>query len=344
MGALFYFLVTFCIFYLHNSKIFRIFAQFFVCSMKNSRIISLLILGIYACTACMSMHAQTITRLSPDNHSFISVWGGLGYAGLVPDKKDVGKMNGGGLEVGVGYKLLYNKFLFSVGVDADFAVLKADWEDATFKRNMMDTEGDQFVLNATLSDRMDVAKRMNVNVPILFGAEFNRIYFLAGAKVGLDMYGRDKTTSVLNTSATYERFPKEFEDMENHGLYKNKAVKGEDMKLSLSPKVSGYAELGWRLDNRERHYTYHQRVKMRYYLAVYAEYGLLARAISHQDDSRFDLSQTYSENLEFEVTPEYLSKELAGMKLRDLNIGVKFVANFEMPQKKACVTCNDRKK
>ena len=123
------------------------------------------------------------THLTPEERHFISIDGSVGYASLTNTSSELKSGSGVAANFGVGYRLLYNDFLFSTGVEGYYMLNAQSMSGVQVVVEEKDDEGDRYRLTVDASNGHDVCQSASLNIPFLFGGEFKRFYFLAGPKV-----------------------------------------------------------------------------------------------------------------------------------------------------------------
>ena len=202
-----------------------------------------------------------------DNHRLV-VWGMGGYSSLFENADNVaskGRLGGG---LGIGYEWNRERFLLQTGVD--FSCIGSNWRMESFVHEvpMVDSEGDAFTGRFHFNENHNVNTLGYLNIPLLVGGQFGRFYFLAGGKVGLNVFGTSKVENVVNATALYDEFIGEFEDMPNHGLTEQTVKADYAVQMGLNVAVS--AELGWTwLPAPEK------KSQWIYRLGLVADYGVL---------------------------------------------------------------------
>lgn len=284
------------------------------------------------------------TRLFPDEYHYLSVWGGVGYQTLLNNSNTIKPGPGVAPEIGIGYRYYRNGFILQAGLEGEFAYLTNKLDGVDLKLDMVDTEGDEFIMHAAITDGKDKITAINLNIPILLGCEYKSFYFLAGAKIGINLYGSTYTQSKLATKGEYERYIDWFENMPNHEYENNQIVKSDTYKMKFNiPSVMAHVEIGGRLDRLfpVREQANLLQHKYRCYLAVFADYGLLNVHENKSVGSNLAYTQTAGEPLRFSVVPSMVSEQMLNKKVNPLAVGVKFTFLWELPVKKKCVMCHE---
>ncbi len=281
------------------------------------------------------------TRLTPEKHHFLSVDGSVGYASLQTNAQEINSVAGTALSVGVGYRLFYNSFILSVGVNGQYMYDAVKAQDASLQIGMTDTEGQAFTMLAEASGWKDRCHSVNLNIPVLVGAEVNRFYFMVGPSFCYNVWGQTATEAQLRTRGQYDRYIGIFDDMENHALYARSIESGKQA-LSWNIDLLAHAEIGFRLGEvtKEKGADVPQS-RHRFYIAIYGDYGLINihKAVSQGD--RFGYTESSETGVAFGVTPTMLCQELRSATVHPYSVGVKLTYLFELPQHKHCVICRD---
>jgi len=282
------------------------------------------------------MAAMAGTKLNPDKLHFLTAYGQLGGSTLLNNSGSSVKPGiGVSPAVGVGYRLFYNEFLLQCGAEMQYAYWTNKLTDATTTLDMLDTEDQPFKMTARVHSGKDWVHNMSLVVPLLFGYEHYKFYFLLGPEF---MYSFSSTTasqSLLNTSADYYgRYMDAFENMPNHQLYSGKTTSAEPQKLSLNYTILAHAEVGFRLGEVDRYKGANVYAKnYRLYLSLFADYGVLNIHTNTAKGPVVSYQETL-EGLQFYVMPAMLSNEFLGAKVNPLTVGIKFTAAFELPESK----------
>lgn len=283
------------------------------------------------------------TRLTPEQRHFLSVDGSLGYASLTNNSPELQSGSGMAATIGVGYRLFRNNFLFSTGVEGYYMLNAHSMSDTKLTVDMFDTEGDPFRMMADASDGSDICHSVSVNLPLLFGGEFRRFYFLVGPKLSYNLWGQAESKGILTTRGDYDRYIGEFENMPNH-YFETRPITSGAQKLSWNLDILAHAEIGARLgDVIFLTGADIPKPKHRYYLAFYVDYGLLNIRTSTPSGNRLECVQSdpTTEPPRFVLTPAVMSNEMGDATIHQYSFGIKATILFELPQSKPCVMCKD---
>ena len=190
--------------------------------MKHLTKITLLLLAVFLIVPFSDVDAQKRKRkkekesASKTISSFIDVYGGGGYSALLHGIDGTSVPGGGAGMLGVGYFMKHNSnFNFRAGLEFMYlnSTTRLDDFDYSGKYIYKDQQVQQNMLYFLSSSKYREAQnRMSLNIPIMFGAEINQLYFLAGAKVGLGLLGN---YSMKSDVTTYLVDPTLIDNLEN---------------------------------------------------------------------------------------------------------------------------------
>lgn len=306
--------------------------------------------------------ADRIAKRTVYHH--LAMWGAAGYSGMVENYKplaageidglDVGFRNkfigGGGGLIGFGYQLKYKKFLFKVG--PEFRLFSS--QDRFFYE---DAEGNPGALNQVRTDYASMMQHYTfdkyrenqlvgqIMLPIMFGADFGRYYFLAGAKVGYTLMSnytqRGNLTTTVTDSWAIEDWSEilshniETAKIPEHSLYsgsnKGKNPFGLDVALSaeFGLNLNEFLPDEWQARNEESRFPWHMRV------AAFIDYGLPIMSAKVADN--VPLNYFTGENLNgapMLASNSIHQSQFASSKVNSLLVGVKFTALLQLNKPK----------
>lgn len=310
--------------------------------IPSKRIFCLILLALLGTTM---MFAQTKRQIRDSHIDFIYLTGDMGYHGFLNNYEYLRNGAGVGAELGLGYRMYHNHFIMSVGVEGKYgfaSVLPTD-ETRSFP-NTPDSEGDLMTLNAKINNRKDLIQTLDLQIPVLLGGEWYHFYFMAGAKAGLNAWGSAVTQAKVTTSGTYNRFPTDFEDMPNHQYLTDAPLRSDKQKISFRPQVYATAEIGYRFGELYRvNGADIPKSKYRFYLAAFAEYGLLNMHKTTGTQAAVVPYQTPDGSYSFMVSPAYNSVTYRDAVVNNLMVGLKFTVLFQLPKGKVCVICKEHR-
>lgn len=273
--------------------------------MKNLRYIvlalALLMTGVSVVDAAPKKKKKKSEARYHDMH-LVSFWGGVGYSGMVNNYQggtlynatfDPQFIGGGGGLLGVGYEYHFKKFMLTVGPEFrifssqdNFRFFDADGNTTPLQSLRVEPYGLDYPMTQNYHLRLHESQAVGqVMVPILFGANFDKYYFLAGGKIGYTIFNTWRTAGRLTTTITDElAYDPEWQNILNHYAMSGSAAKHPLMqagngKLPRGLDAAVSAEFGvnvekflseeWNAVNDTRKYPFHMR------LGVFIDYGLI---------------------------------------------------------------------
>ena len=283
---------------------------------------------------------KAYTRLNPEFYHFVSLDGALGYSSLLNNSDSVAPGSGVSIHAGAGYRLFYNNFLFATGVEMHYLYNQYSMNGAKLDLKMLDTEGDPFIYHVDATEGVDYVNSININLPLLFGAEYKRFYFLAGPKFSLNVWNTMQAESQMVATAEYNRYIDIFEDMPNHKLGQYD-IKSPECRADWNLDVIAHFEIGARVGKISFESGADiEKPKHRVYLALYADYGLFNLNQSAQG-YRLGYEQASGQPLNIYLTPALMSKEFSNMRVNQLSVGIKATVLLELPKHGPCVICKE---
>ena len=257
-------------------------------------------------------------------------------AGTLNQSNALQQLKGGpGVGLDVTYNLEYGHFLFETGLDFRFL-------NSTSAYGFQATRLDR-TYGATYTYLFDNLREMRnmleIGIPVMFGAQFSRYYFLLGAKVhyGLPMgYSHKGQYDITVDDPAYI-------DPYGMGIYDLNGQTNQKMSFK-QPDISLAAEVGLDLDEwlqaqpdkkakkakvKPGERLPFGRQNIHYRVALFAEYGVLnTNGTPKANPVDFDAKAVEVKN----------SNTLLAMngdtKLNNLFVGAKFAIQFEVPGKK----------
>lgn len=302
--------------------------------------IGISILALFGAVVCLQpATAQTKGQNEPQKtvpvHR-IGISPKIGYAAILNNTPDARLLGGYGVGLGINYELRYKRFLLNTGIDFDFLNSTTRLNDFSVVRPMLEpytTMDYQY----NFQRYRDIQNMGNLSVPVLFGGEFGKVFFLAGAKFSYPVIGNYRDKANLTIVANDVEFIDPMEDMPNH-LLKDYQPKGKG-KLAYNFNTSLVAEVGMDLDEwlaykpkrkrgqRNRRKTFKEC--LHYRASLFAEYGIL-------NSNQFDRNQPADGQwLAFaetgaEATMHASAVAAQSPKLNPLFVGAKFTIQYEV--------------
>lgn len=301
-----------------------------------------------------SIYAQT---------HYVGISPKIGYAALIDSKfDDLGRFDlktRGGVIAGMSlfYELQNNNFLFQTGFDFDFLNSTSRITDFTIDRPLIYPDY-PMVYHYGFNKWKETRNVGMVYLPVMAGAQFQRIFFLAGAKVGIPMAAGYSSRGVLDITATDEQFIDEIQNAYTHNIVSEKHKDKGELYLKM-PSLALAAEVGVDLDEwlaakpprrrrgmRRPKRTFKQL--LHYRASMFIDYGLLSLNDYQRNAEAarpIDVANATSQTGHlpvFENETPYLrgvnttlsTEGAAASLLNPLTVGVKFTVmyEFEKPQ------------
>lgn len=225
-----------------------------------------------ALVLCVAVSARAEKQ---PNYHFMSVNANLPYSTLLrstlePTRLDVQPWLGSAPAVGIGYHLYKNHFTLDISGELEYGVYA-------------NRSGSNIAIGATTvpAGMVEMIQNLNVNIPIMFGAEFGRFMFRVGAGPSFCVYG---------TGARSEAGAKQY-------------------KVSRMPQLRCRAEIGAQVGKLV---PMGEKQLARYYVAAYADYGVL-------NERPLQRKGSYADGV-----PYHICDESTADKVHNLTVGVKF--------------------
>lgn len=247
-------------------------------------------------------------------------------------------LGGVGAGLGINYNLEYKHFLFETGLDFELLTSTSRYGYDFTRQDANYGAIYHYMVDCQKESRM----LYNVGLPVMFGAEFNNIYFLLGARVGYDLGGNYKQ------KGQYDIIVEDPALLEPYGLGINDIPAPADKKLSFkAPDLKVCAELGLDLDQWMQQQPDPEKAKknkikpgerypfgrehVHYRVGLFAEYGVL-----NTNNMSTALPMNFAaDNEKVQSTNSLLAME--GTKLNNLFVGAKFTIQFQVPGKTPAV-------
>lgn len=332
--------------------------------MKHSihSIFSLLLVLAFVLPECAMAAPQkkkdkTWYTKGPDIH-YLSMWGGVGYSGLTGNYSsatfgegmrfsgtfDQRFIGGGGGLFGIGYELHHNRFLFSIGPELRFF---SSQNNIMYQADVVRDDYATMTQHYVLNDFSETQAIGQVMLPVLFGDDFGRYYFLAGAKIGYTFMSNYTQRGGLTTSVTERLAIDEWmnesqhqwlsaDKISEHPLYqggnKGKNAWGLDATLSaeFGVNLNEFFSEAWNKQNEDSAHPWRMRV------GAFIDYGMpiLSSASKIADANLADVPMISelggSANSGYMTTRSLHQTAFADKQLSSLLVGIKFTALFQL--------------
>lgn len=274
-------------------------------------------------------YAAMMDKIQPNADG--SLWG----AGTLNQSNALQQLKGGpGVGLDITYNLEYGHFLFETGLDFRFL-------NSTSAYGFQAIRNDLTYPGTTYSYWFDNVREMRnmleFGIPVMFGAQFNRFYFLVGAKVhyGLPMGYSQKGLYdiVVNDPSLLEPY--------GMGIHELNGQTNQPIQFK-QPDLSVAAEIGIDLDEWLQAQPDKKKAKVKpgqrlpfgrehihYRVGLFAEYGVL----NTNNTPAANPVEFAADQVAVQKTNTLLALN-GNTKLNNLFVGAKFAIQFEVPGKK----------
>ena len=319
--------------------------------MKHLTKITLLLLAVFLILPFSEVEAQKRRRKKPTEGpkaitSFIDVYGGGGYSALLHKTEGSSVPGGGAGMLGIGYFMKHkSNFHFRGGLEFMYLNSTTKLDDFDYSGNykykdQIDEQSMMYVLSS--SKYREAQNRMSLNIPIMFGSQFNQIYFMAGAKIGLGLMGNYSMKSDVTTYLVDPTLIDNLENLPTHGLKTQEVKYGSNFDFGLDVAVS--LEAGICLDEyfpatALEYGSGKDKKALSYRVGAFVDYGILNinkskpngllfnfPDMTDNGDGTFEVPLSNVENGQFQNNSVLSVKNSEG-KLANLNslvVGAKF--------------------
>ena len=173
--------------------------------MKTLKHFGILLLALLLMVPFSDVEAQKQKRKKEQSKSissYIDFYGGGGYSALLHGIEGTSVPGGGAGMLGFGYFMKHkSNFNFQTGLEFMFLNSMTKVNDFSYSGDYI--YSDAYKQNHTMLMMLDFAEykeqqnRLSLNIPLMFGAQFDKIYFLAGAKAGIGLMGNYSFKGVM---------------------------------------------------------------------------------------------------------------------------------------------------
>lgn len=295
-------------------------------SLENPKteVISYFNLGLRAGYSAM------MDKIQPSNEGLLYGAGTLNQSNALQQLK-----GGAGAGLDITYSLEYGHFLFETGLDFRFLNSTSDY-GFTAKRIDKNYNAEYYYL---FDDLRETRNMLEIGLPLMFGAQFDKFYFLLGAKVH---YGLPMSYSQKGKYDITVKDPA-FIDPYGMGIYDLNGQTKQKMVFK-QPDISAAAEIGLDLDEwlqKQPDPKAKKKVKpgerlpfgqehIHYRVSLFAEYSVLN---TNNTPKAYPVDFA-GDKVEVQNTNTMLAMN-GNTLLNNLFVGAKFAIQFEVPGKQA---------
>jgi len=284
----------------------------------------------------------------------LSMWGGVGYSGIVNSPKQYSKfIGGGGGLFGFGYEWHDKKFQLALGPELRFFSSQDNLNlpgnglnPAVTGLGVYSVQGTGNLYATTMYKNYTFTKFHEtqtvgqVMLPITLGAQFDDIplYFMVGAKIGYTFLSNWSHRARLTTSVTEQLAMDEWFNVPTHDLLTNQkyTMKGTNTALKgtldavitaeIGVKINGFLSEEWNKNNEAQRFPWHMRV------ALFLDYGLPLIRLGESVPT--DHVMTVYPTEEKVTTTSFMTSAGAPTKFNSLLVGAKFTALLQLNRPK----------
>ena len=279
----------------------------------------------YITLVFIALICNTATLSAANRHNLL-FWTGGGYSSLSSDS-NVPSSGRVGYEVGAGYELRFRNFIMHTGFELqgiNSAFVPDDFIHTRYP--LVDTQGDLFTGIFYFAKISDYNSLGYVNIPLMFGFSSKKIYFLAGAKVGVNLFGKSTVKSLVKSVGDYDEISIDhLEDIPHHSFFTREEKNVYPIKMKLNYTAS--FEVGMNMKPWSK--------KLSSRLGLFCDYGL---ANIHSNSYSDDLIWNKGSDLPYLPTlgSTIRSSDFRNNTLNSLFVGVKFTLLFGLEGKRDC--------
>lgn len=246
----------------------------------NCRKLTLLLLAF--CAGFAPAYAKQNSDVKFNSRHYVTGELGLGYSALMHNVPDAQWKGSAGAIGQVGYEWKYKKFLLHTGLELSSINSLSAVNDRTLQIDY--TYSDNVVSGAKMRETFAFSGYREqqamglLNIPVMAGARFDNFYFLAGAKIGIGLWGTASSKAMLNTTNEDLGLIGEMHNMPDRQFFEGPVSSRNRFALSI-PDAQLSAEIGWYLDDympknwRVQPWT-RDKKPISYRLSLFADYGL----------------------------------------------------------------------
>jgi len=290
------------------------------------------------------------------------VYGDISYSGMLNNVPMAATILPGGYSGTLGFCYEYDhygKVIFQTGIGIRWQSVGNNVDKViTEKDHVKDYQGYDYKLIYDFYDRCDYSDIIYAQIPLLVGSYWGGLYYMAGFKIQLPLWGRTRVKLRGSTVGVYEQYiglgPGDiFQEMDNHGLRLDVPEKRQGQGIAglyandfFEKKwdILVSAEIGWewavRDDRTNTGFGHPKIYDTRLRIALFADYGLLNQN-QHTSLPLYYIPDNYKWDFPmYEFNHIFSTKQTATDKrINNLFVGIKFTALIGVPREQGCVLC-----
>lgn len=169
-------------------------------------------------------------------------------------------------EAGVSINYQHEHFLLSAGLGAAYQMASVKLAQAAQSNfTMTDGRGVSYEYQIILDPRRDQLKQLDIEIPVLLGAEISSFYFLAGVKFAFNAYAATRVDATYTTQSIFDRYYEPIIDYSEQTYSES-----EPVKLTLG--IRGVIEAGASLTLGAQQFST-KKGKQKLRIAAYLEFA-----------------------------------------------------------------------
>ena len=254
--------------------------------------------------------------------NFFYVEVGAGYEALLTSGNELKPGEGAAAQLGIGYRYANHMLLLQVGLEGQFGYMTNranSFQDST----RMEEEGLEIIRYGEMNQRREIYRTANLAIPVAAGCDFGPIYFLAGLKPAMSVWGDAKAEAhVQGWSEYYGVLP---------GTQTNVYVQsngGAEEQMKWKMQLYAHLEVGGpiRLPNE----SWQNPLRLKW--SIWADCGILNAYSPTQNQTTATMQAPYTDATIY-PTVKYNSD----ITSRQLAVGAKLTLLIGMRPQKTCV-------
>lgn len=280
---------------------------------------------------------------------FGGMWAEGAWSTLQNTARSVSNLPGGySLAMGGCYEYQYNYFRVQAGLGLRWQDVQLLGQDSTFYRDQAyDSQGYRYRLRYDFTNRVEQARTVWAEVPVLVGVGMYQLYLMGGVKLSMPISGSTRVRAIGTTTGEYEQFLGHFVEMDNHGLRKEVPLDCEhpgDLAVRRMPDVSLMVEMGYEWGFNEgwvRGFgSINSFTTSRIKLALFAEYGLMNLNPKRSEDWLYVPTNYLMWDFPlYDMNHTMRTVQARGAQLHNLHAGVKVTLLLGAKRHGKCVLC-----
>jgi len=174
---------------------------------------------VFLCTLVLAIPALAGGMLNGSNRHTIRISADFSYARDF-DMSDAVLLSSNGFapSLGMGYRGVFNHFALDLGLGVQYRNVVNHPDSILQIAEAVDSEGYTYMGTHTWTNRSSRAQKVSLQLPLMLGTDWERWFVLAGVKVNMSLWARNRDDGYYSLVADYERYIDPFNDMAPHGF------------------------------------------------------------------------------------------------------------------------------